>query len=115
MGNSPEEDERFLAGIKQMPSRLNPKPIGSVMRKLMTQRGYGQTAANEALDEQWKLAVGEELAACTRPGNVSRGILRVHTSNPVAAQEIQFMKRKILQRMNKELPDMNIKDVRIVS
>lgn len=107
-----EEEQWELSQIRQFKSRLNAKPIGSVMRKLMTQRGYGQTQAAEQLAEYWPLAAGEVLAVQTRPGNVSRGILTVHVTDSVAMQELNFVKKQIIARLQKELPEMKISGIR---
>lgn len=112
-----EDDERLLEEflhLKQRPSRLNAKPIGSVVRRLVAQRGYGQTEAASELERHWAQAVGEELAKASKPGKVARGVLRVHTTTPIAAQEIQFVKSKALRHMQEHLPDMKIRDIRVV-
>ncbi len=74
-----EEIEAWnLAQIKQRNSNLNAKPIASVMRRLMAQRGYAAVQASNDLSNCWSEVVGEVLAKMSCPGNVSRGVLQVY-------------------------------------
>ena len=63
-----EEMEAWnLAQIQQRGSNLHAKPIASVMRKLMSQRGYAAIQATNDLSTRWKEIVGEVLAELTLP------------------------------------------------
>lgn len=107
------EDELWdLQSIRQRPTRLNAKPIRQVMRKLMNQRGYGQTQAHESLQQHWPQAVGDELGAMTRPGNINRGVLTVYAESSIAAQELNFMKKQILTSLAAAFPQVRIVDLR---
>ena len=53
------EEAQDLASIRQRPSRLRAKSIGSVMQRLMTQRGYGQTKLVDALQEGVSLSLSD--------------------------------------------------------
>ncbi len=110
---SPEEQEQWnLAQIRQRRSRLTAKPIGSVVRRLMTQSGYGQTQAVQVLREKWAEAVGPTLAPRSSPGNLTRGVLQVHVADSATMQELSFCKRQIIQSLRSALPDSNITDIR---
>ncbi len=108
-----EEMEAWnLAQIKQRGSNLHAKPIGSVMRKLMAQRGYAAIQATNELHENWKEIVGEVLASLTCPGNVSRGVLQVIVSDSGAMQELSFRKKQILAALKVKLPEAKVEDLR---
>jgi predicted nucleic acid-binding Zn ribbon protein len=104
------DEAQLLSSIRQQPSRLNAKPIGRVIRKLMAQKGYGQTEAANAISQYWAAAVGATLAEVTRPGVISRGVLAVFVENSAAAQELHFRKPQILSSLNRNLPEMQISD-----
>jgi predicted nucleic acid-binding Zn ribbon protein len=106
------DDEWYLSNIKQRPSRLNAKKIGSVVRQLMARSGYGQVQANEELQAQWELAAGEVLARNSRPGNIARGVLLVHVTDSSSLQELQLCKRQILEALQRNYPQANIKNLR---
>lgn len=114
MTMSPEEQEEAwnLSQIRQQRSRLNAKPIGSMIRTLMARNGYGQTQAAEALEEQWRVAAGPTLAGASRPGTISRGVLQVLVSNSSALQELHMCKKQILQSLTAAMPQAGIRDLR---
>lgn len=109
---SESEEQWNLSQIRPRPSRLNAKPIGSVVRRLMAQSGYGQTQANEQLASHWKHAVGETLASLTRPGKISRGILLVHAADSATMQELVFQKRQIVSALQRAMPESKLTDIR---
>lgn len=110
--NESQQEAWNLAQIKQRRSRLVAKPIGSVVRRLMTQSGYGQTQAAAELNSHWAAAVGAELAERSRPGNVSRGVLNVNVSDSATMQELYFRKREIILHLKNAMPSLNLKDIR---
>ncbi len=108
-----EEIEAWnLAQIHQRRSNLHAKPIGTVMRKLMAQRGYAAIQATTELHEKWSEIIGEVLAGMTCPGNVSRGTLLVVVSDSGAMQELSFRKKQILAELKVKLPEAKIEDLR---
>ena len=107
------EEEWNLSQIKQRPSRFQPKRIGGVIRKLMSQKGYGQTQVAESLEQAWREAVGKELAATTRPGNVSRGVLHCHAADSAVCMELEFVKQGVLRELKSKLPELNIRDLKV--
>ena len=101
-----------LSQIQQRGSNLHAKPIGSVMRKLMSQRGYAAIQASNDLSSHWKEIVGEVLASLTCPGNISRGTLQVIVSDSGAMQELTFRKKQILTALKTKLPEAKVEDLR---
>ncbi|MFN3190943.1 MAG: DUF721 domain-containing protein [Aureliella sp.] len=111
--DGPQTDEEWdLASIRQRPSRLTPKPIGSVVKRLLAQRGYGETQSNQRLADEWARAAGSNLAQLTRPANIVRGNLVVYAQNSAAMQELAFSQQQILKALQQSLPEMNIKGIR---
>ena len=108
-----DEDQWNLSQIRQRPSRIQAKSIGSVVRRLMSQSGYGQTQQHADLKDVWSAAVGETLAKLTQPGNISRGLLQIHAANSTAAQELMFQKPQVLAQLKTELPQLGIRDMKI--
>ncbi len=109
---SEQEEHWHLSQIRQRPSRLSAKPIGSVVRRLMAQSGYGQTQVSQQLAELWQSAAGDALAGLTRPGKLSRGVLLVLVSDSATLQELTFQKRKILSKLQQAAPQFNIRDLK---
>jgi predicted nucleic acid-binding Zn ribbon protein len=110
---TPEEREQFdLAQIKQSNSRLFARPISSVMRKLLAEKGYGAVEAAQGLIDVWPSLVGAKLAAATRVGKVSKGVLHVEVNSSLALQEVHFQKSTILKALQTQLPAHKITDLR---
>ena len=89
-----------------------PKPVRDVLSQLFAKRGYGQVQTAATCDAAWREAVGQKLAADTRAGNVRRGVLEVLVRNSVSAQELGFLKTKIVKMLGKLIPEQQIRDVR---
>lgn len=109
MEPTPEQRERWeLEQIKQSQSRLNAKPIGSVMRRLLNTKGYGAVKSSQSLEETWPKIVDAKLISSTRLGKISRGALLVEANSSQALQELHFQQRTILKRLQTELPEQKI-------
>jgi hypothetical protein len=110
MDLTPEQQERLdLEQIKQGRSHLVPRPIGSIMRRLLNENGYAAIATRQALLDVWREILGESLASCARPGKVWRGKLLIEVSSSQALQEIHFRKDAILKALQAALPSYKIK------
>ncbi|MGN6135152.1 MAG: DUF721 domain-containing protein [Aureliella sp.] len=110
---TPEEREQWdLAQIKQGRSRLFARPIGSVMRKLLSEKDYAAAQSAQDLTDAWTRIVGQPLASSTRPGKIAKGVLLVEVANSLALQEIHFEKSRILKALQTELPAHKLVDLR---
>jgi predicted nucleic acid-binding Zn ribbon protein len=89
-----------------------PQHVGNVMSSLLSKRGYGRVLATSALDDAWRAAVGETLAADTRAGNIKRGVLEVIVRDCAVLQELTFQKKQILTKLQALAVDQKLKDVR---
>ena len=89
-----------------------PKPISNILAELLARRGYARVQAAGLSQQAWSEAAGETLAAQTRPGKVSRGVLEVFVTNSMLAQELGFAKKKLLARLQQLQPDEKIRDLR---
>lgn len=109
MEPSPEQREQWeLQQIKQSQSRLNARPIGSVMRKLLNSKSYSAIQSANSLQTIWPTIVDVQLVQATRLGRVSRGALLIEANSSQALQELHFQSRTILKRLQAELPEQKI-------
>ena len=97
-----------LQQIKQSQSRLNARPMSSIMRRLLSSKAYGAIQSSQNLQELWPKIVGEKLVASTRLGKISRGALLVEANSSQALQELHFQAGVILKRLQAELPEQKI-------
>ena len=94
------------------PDKPRVRKIGSLVSQLMARRGYAQAGATEQLQATLEAAIGKQLAATTRVGKVNRGVLQIYASDSVTLQELNFQKRAILKRIQKDQPQAKIADLR---
>lgn len=89
-----------------------PKKISDVLAQLITARGYGRIQADANFAAAWQVAVGPVLAKYTHPGRLRRGVLEVTIANSMTVQELTFQKQQVLAKLQTELPDARIRDLR---
>lgn len=89
-----------------------PERIGSVISDLMARRGYGQAEWRDQACAAWQETVGTQLGRMSCPGNLRRGVLEVTVSSSSVLQELTFQKVFLLQKIQQELPDAKIRDLR---
>ncbi len=107
------EEKRLLSQIpKAQPSRFRLKSISSIVDRLIVEKGYAAQQSSELLQEQWRVAVGEELASQSRIGKIQRGILQVYALNTIVLSELEYSKSKALRHLKAALPDFKLKDIR---
>ena len=111
MDNS--EEQMWLSQIpKPQVSRLRAKTISSVMDRLLVEKGYAAQQSNQILEEQWRIAVGDELFSQSRVGKVQRGVLTVFAVNTIILSEFEYSKSKALRHLKSALPEFKIRDIR---
>ena len=90
-----------------------PEPIGEILSRLFTARGWGRRQGRLRLEEAWEAAAGPETAGHTRVAGVRRGVLEVLVDNAALMQELAgFKKRKLLEALRGRLPDAPPNDLR---
>lgn len=86
--------------------------MSSLVSQLMSRRGYAQIAVGEEFQASIGAAVGQQLIAAISVGNVKQGVLQIYASDSVTLQELNFQKRKILKRIQQDLPQSKVTDLR---
>jgi hypothetical protein len=89
-----------------------PRPIGSVMSRLLARTGYDRQQGAEGLAAAWQEAAPASLRGCSQAGLVRRGVLEVFVSHSALVQEMGFHKREVLERLGRLAPDEGIVDIR---
>ncbi|MGM0508404.1 MAG: DUF721 domain-containing protein [Fusobacteriota bacterium] len=65
----------------------------------------------EMLDVKWKDIVGENLAKKSRPVFIKEGKLKVQVESSIWLQEMRFLERDILKKVNTFLSDEEVKEI----
>ncbi|NNE01438.1 MAG: DUF721 domain-containing protein [Pirellulaceae bacterium] len=95
-----------------MPSKPRVQKISSLVTQLMSRRGYAQLAVGDDFLAMIGTTVGETLRSAITVGNVKKGVLHVYAADSVTLQELNFQKRAILKRIQTDLPDSAVTDLR---
>jgi len=90
---------------------LKPKSIKTVMSDYF--KGTNLKEINQALNIStvWKNIVGNTIAKNTEIQKFKNGKITVKTSNPIWRNELIFQKEDLLNRLKKEEPELNIKEI----
>ena len=90
-----------------------PEPLGEILSRLFTARGWGRRQERLRLEEAWAEAVGPQHAAHTRINGLRRGVLEVVVDNAVLMQELaHYEKRRLLQALRSRLAGTAVTDLR---
>jgi predicted nucleic acid-binding Zn ribbon protein len=90
-----------------------PEPLGEILSRLFTARGWGRRQDRLHLEKAWNAAAGAEVGNVTRVNGIRRGVLEVTVGNSVLLQELaHFRKRKLLEQLRGALPGVTISDLR---
>ena len=71
-----------------------PEPIGDILARLFTARGWGRRQERLQLDQAWVEAVGPEFASRTRTESLRRGVLEVVVGNAVLLQILKLVNKR---------------------
>lgn len=87
------------------------EPIANIIGKVLQtcQGGEGQNA--RAVWDLWDRVVGEALARNAQPAAFKQRILLVHVSSSVWMQELHFLKKELITRLNQAAGDRVVEDI----
>ena len=89
-----------------------PRKIGSVVNDLLARSGYARMQSASGCQDAWNRAVGEKMACHCRVGNVRRGALEVTVRNSAIVQELTFINKKLVKKLQELAPDQKIREIR---
>ena len=90
---------------------MKPKSIKTLMSDYF--KGTNLKEINQAINIStvWKNIVGNTIAKNTELQKFKNGKITVKTSNPIWRNELIFQKEDLLNRLKKEEPELNIKEI----
>jgi predicted nucleic acid-binding Zn ribbon protein len=89
-----------------------PEPIESILERVSTSLGLGMKVKQYQIWEVWDSVVGEAIARQARPQQVRNMILWIAVSSSTWMQQLEFMKKQIVNRLNEHIGEVVIKDIR---
>ena len=76
-------------------------------------KGSGFKKINETikLNKSWNKIVGKTISKNTEIAGIKNGKITIKTSNPIWRNELTFQKEDLLNKLKKEEPKINIKEI----
>ncbi len=106
---------RKLVAITEAPRRpdLELRPLASLVPRLTRPAFRRRSPAGAALMSDWPALVGPTLAAVTAPLRLTRGVLTIACSGPMAT-ELQHLGPQLMARINGSLGTVTVESLRFV-
>jgi len=89
----------------------NPEQIGKILTKNLRNLGLDRRLKEESIVLNWNRLVGERIASKANPLKVRDSILFVSVENASWRNELFFMKRKIIEELNRSVKGNVIRDI----
>jgi predicted nucleic acid-binding Zn ribbon protein len=105
-GDSLPSDEPFAPG-------RDPHGIGQVMGRLVRERGWEPTLEKARLAVDWRLVVGDDIAARTS-ARLNGTVVEVRCQSTAWAANLRLMKSRLLGRIAELLPEVEVTDMRFI-
>lgn len=85
------------------PDPRDPQPLGSVLAKLVAERGWQRPAAEARLFGEWDRVVGDDVAGHCRPTKLERGELTIEAESTAWATQLRLLARSLLKQIAAEV------------
>ena len=86
--------------------------IGSVLRDMLKKSRLETDTSLIKVWDIWQEAVGDVIAANTRPAAFKGNLLIVNATSSSWLQQLRFLKPEILQKVNHVLENVSVKDIK---
>lgn len=90
-------------GVWNPMGRRAPRSIAAALGKVRT--GLEPPSLLAGVQSAWREVMGPEIAAVSQPVSERRGVVTVHCSDPVWAEELSLMEADLLARLAQRLGD----------
>ncbi len=94
---------------------MKPTPIKEILEDLTRSMGLKKRMDEERIILCWKDVVGERIGTHTKALKVRRGKLFVEVKSPVWMNELIFLKREIISKLNLRLKSKVVSDIIFVA
>jgi hypothetical protein len=88
-----------------------PKTIGRLAARVLSTHAVAAEQSTNNLLEAWIKVAGAEYQDSTFVGSVKRNRLEITCANSLINQQLTFQKQQLVEGMNREVPNLKIKDI----
>ncbi len=89
-----------------------PEPVHAVLERLLGSLNLGLKVKQYRIWDVWNSVVGEAIARQAQPQQMRAMVLWVTVTNSTWMQQLEFMKRQIIERINQRIGEQVIRDIR---
>jgi predicted nucleic acid-binding Zn ribbon protein len=86
--------------------------VGDILPAVLKSAGIDKKLRDQEILTIWPSVVGEEIAARTTAVKIENGVLYVAVEHSVWLQELHFMEKEILKKLNERAPKANCRKIR---
>lgn len=104
-----------MASRKQQAAQRVPEASGDVVGRTLQMMGLGNQTWRLDIFRRWPEAVGPKIAARTQPQSYSRGVLLVRAASATWQNELMFLRKTILARLNALLDEPRVLELKVIS
>jgi hypothetical protein len=90
------------------------KKASELIDEIFSSLSYGNKKSYVSIFRKWDEIAGHDLAAHARLAEIEDDVLLVETDHPAWSQMISLQKKKIVGRIEKEFPELHIRDIRVM-
>jgi len=88
-----------------------PKRIGSLIPSLLEELGLSRRLRDYQVLDRWPEIVGEKIAAVASAERLTEGRLWVHVSHSAWRNELQFIKKDLIDKINGTFGETIVRDI----
>jgi len=91
--------------------QTTPENVGSILERVFTSLNLGIKVKQYQIWDVWEGVVGEAIARQAQPHQIKNMVLWVNVSSSTWMQQLEFMKKQIVSRLNDSIGEAVIKDI----
>jgi predicted nucleic acid-binding Zn ribbon protein len=89
-----------------------PEQVNAVLERVLSALNLGLKVKQYRIWDVWNSVVGEAIARQAQPQQIRAMVLWVNVSSSTWMQQLEFMKRQIVERINERIGEKVISDIR---
>jgi predicted nucleic acid-binding Zn ribbon protein len=91
--------------------KSEPKELSTSISSVLQQLGLGSRFRQYEVLDKWASIVGDHIAHVTTPQRMDNGKLLVHVTRSTWRNELVFLKKEIISKINKAMNQEIVKDI----
>ena len=95
------------------PDERDPQSLGSLARRMVSDRGWDKPITDAAVLARWEAVVGSEVASHCRPESLRDGELVLAAESTAWATQLRLLVPKLMTRINAELGTGVVRRIRV--